>query len=133
MRSQAVYTDGAEVIYDCARDSDDDALLTVVRTGQQHLAEVIRAYLKPVTYGEDGWVQRMRLPTYAGANVVVDPHQAFGQPVVIDGGARMEDVFGSPVVVQPAQSPAASRPSRRQWAHNPFSASADLKPLSSAP
>jgi uncharacterized protein (DUF433 family) len=92
LASHRVYTDGAEVIYDYARDSDDEALLTVVRTGQQHLADVIRAYLQPVTYGDDGWIERMRLPAYAEANVVVDPRRAFGQPVVIDGGARVEDL-----------------------------------------
>jgi uncharacterized protein (DUF433 family) len=92
LASRRVYTDGAEVIYDYANHSDDEALLTVVRTGQEHLADVIRAYLQPITYGDDGWVERMRLPAYAAANVVVDPHRAFGQPVVTDGGARVEDL-----------------------------------------
>ena len=44
--SERVYTDGAELIFDYASTSDDEALLTVVRTGQEHLAEVIRGYLK---------------------------------------------------------------------------------------
>ncbi len=92
LASRRVYTDGAEVIYDYASHSEDEALLTVVRTGQEHLADVIRAYLQPITYGDDGWVERMRLPAYAAANVVVDPRRAFGQPVVIDGGARVEDL-----------------------------------------
>lgn len=78
LASRRVYTDGAEAIYDYARDSDDEALLTFVRTGQQHLAEVIRAYLQPITYGDDGWVERMRLPAYAAANVVVDPIRPSG-------------------------------------------------------
>jgi uncharacterized protein (DUF433 family) len=92
LASRRVYTDGAEVIYDYARDSDDEALPTVMRTGQQHLADVIRAHLQPITYGGDGWVERMGLPAYTAANVVVDPHQAFGQPVVVEGGARVEDL-----------------------------------------
>ena len=55
LASKRVYTDGAEVIFDYAKDTDDAALLTVVRTGQQHFEEVIRSYLKRITYGDDGW------------------------------------------------------------------------------
>jgi uncharacterized protein (DUF433 family) len=93
LASQRVYTDGAELIFDYAAQSDDDeALLTVVRTGQQHFAEIIRDYLKRITYGADGWAERLRLPAYAHAEVTVDPGQAFGQPLVVHGGARIEDL-----------------------------------------
>jgi uncharacterized protein (DUF433 family) len=92
LTSQRVYTDGAELIFDYAAQSDDEALLTVVRTGQQHFAEVIRDYLKRITYGDDGWAERLRLPAYAKAEVTVDPRQAFGQPLVVHGGARVEDL-----------------------------------------
>lgn len=92
LASQRVYTDGAEVIFDYAAHSDDAALLTVVRTGQQHLAEVIRDYLKRITYGDDGWAERLQLPAYARAEVTIDPRQAFGQPLVVHGGARVEDL-----------------------------------------
>jgi uncharacterized protein (DUF433 family) len=92
LTSQLVYTDGAELIFDYAAQSDDEALLTVVRTGQQHFAEVIRRYLKRITYGDDGWAERLRLPAYAKAEVTVDPRQAFGQPLVVHGGARVEDL-----------------------------------------
>lgn len=92
LASRRVYTDGAEVIFDYARASDDQALLTVVRTGQQHFEEIIRGYLQRITYGDDGWAQQLRLPAYATAEVVVDPRQAFGQPLVVHGGARVEDL-----------------------------------------
>lgn len=92
LASKRVYTDGAEVIFDYARDADDDTLLTVVRTGQQHFQEVIRRYLKRITYGDDGWAEQLRLPAYATAEVLVDPRQAFGQPLVVHGGARVEDL-----------------------------------------
>lgn len=92
LASRRVYTDGAEVIFDYAKQADDPALLTVVRTGQQHFEEIIRAYLKRITYGEDGWAQQLRLPAYATAEVLVDPRQAFGQPLVVHGGARVEDL-----------------------------------------
>ena len=92
LASQQVYTDGAELIFDYATQSDDEAMLTVVRTGQQHFAEIIRDYLKRITYGDDGWAERLRLPAYTKAEVTVDPRQAFGQPLVVHGGARVEDV-----------------------------------------
>jgi uncharacterized protein (DUF433 family) len=90
--SQRVYIDGAELIFDYASSSDDDELLTVVRTGQEHLAEVIRNYLQRITYGDDGWAARLRLPACRNAEVTVDPTQAFGQPLVGHGSARVEDL-----------------------------------------
>ncbi len=92
LASQRVYTDGAELIFDYAAQSEDEALLTVVRTGQQHFEAIIRSYLKRITYGADGWASRLQLPAYAHAQVTVDPRQAFGQPLVVHGGARVEDL-----------------------------------------
>ncbi|MGH2865869.1 MAG: DUF433 domain-containing protein [Solirubrobacteraceae bacterium] len=34
----------------------------------------------------------MQLPTYEHARVVVDPNVAFGLPLVVAGGARVEDL-----------------------------------------
>jgi uncharacterized protein (DUF433 family) len=92
LASERVYTDGAELIFEYASSSDDEALLTVVRTGQEHLAEVIRGYLKRIGYGGDGWAERIQLPAYTAADVIVDPERAFGQPLVVHGGARVEDL-----------------------------------------
>ena len=92
LASRRVYTDGAELIFDYAQDSDDEALLTVVRTGQAHLAKVIRGYLKRITYGGDGWAETLSLPAYSDADVIVDPARAFGQPIVVHGAARVKDL-----------------------------------------
>lgn len=92
LASQRVYTDAAELIFDYAESSGGEEMLTVVRTGQQHFAEVIREYLKRIAYGDDGWAKRLRLPAYERAEVTVDPGQAFGQPLVVHGGARVEDL-----------------------------------------
>lgn len=92
LASKRVYTDGAEVIFDYAETSDDELMLAVVRTGQRQLTEIIRRYLKRITYGGDGWAARLSLPAYHAAQVVVDPRQAFGQPLVVHGGARVEDL-----------------------------------------
>ncbi len=90
--SERVYTDGAELIFDYAAGSNDPSLMTVVRTGQQHFSDVIRDYLSRITYGTDGWAEQLRLPGYENAEVIVDPRQAFGQPFVVHGGARVEDL-----------------------------------------
>lgn len=94
LASKRLYTDGAEVLYDFADGVQDDELrgLTVVRTGQRQFAEVVRDYLRRITYGGDGWASRLRLPTYERAEVVVDPRRAFGLPLVVHGGARVEDL-----------------------------------------
>ncbi len=46
-----------------------------------------------MTYGSDGWASRVRLPVYERAEVVGDPTIAFGHPLVVDGGARVEDLI----------------------------------------
>jgi uncharacterized protein (DUF433 family) len=94
LASERLYTDGAEVLYDYASDRDEHELLelVVVRTGQHQFSEIVRDYLKRVTYGSDGWASRLHLPSYQHAEVVVDPQIAFGLPLVIHGGARVEDL-----------------------------------------
>ena len=52
----------------------------------------MRDYLERITYGDDGWATGVRLPTYERAEVVVDPRRAFGLPLVLHGGARVEDL-----------------------------------------
>jgi uncharacterized protein (DUF433 family) len=94
LASQQLYTDGAEVLYDYASGREDDDLLelVVVRTGQHQFSEVVRDYLRRITYGDDGWASRVRLPAYNRAEVVVDSRVAFGLPLVVHGGARVEDL-----------------------------------------
>jgi uncharacterized protein (DUF433 family) len=94
LASKRLYTDGAEVLYDYASERDEDDLLelVVVRTGQHQFSELVRDYLQRITYGGDGWATRVRLPSYQRAEVVVDPTIAFGLPLVVHGGARVEDL-----------------------------------------
>lgn len=94
LASRRLYTDGAEVLYDYATSEDDEELrgLTVVRTNQRQFAEVVRDYLKRITYGDDGWASRVRLPAYRHAEVIVDPRRAFGMPLVVHGSARAKDL-----------------------------------------
>jgi len=94
LASQRLYTDGAEVLYDYAHSHEDEGLLelTVVRTGQKQFSELVREYLKRIDYADDGWATQLRLPAYQQAEVIVNPKRAFGLPVVVHGGARVEDL-----------------------------------------
>jgi uncharacterized protein (DUF433 family) len=94
LASTHLYTDGAEVLFDYASERSDDELLelVVVRTGQRQFSELVRDYLRRISYGTDGWASQVRLPTYGHADVVVDPDVAFGLPIVTHGGARVEDL-----------------------------------------
>lgn len=94
LASRNLYTDGAEVLFDYAEERSDDNVreLVVVRTGQKQFSELVRDFLQRITYGDDGWATQVKLPTYGRADVVVDPHIAFGLPIVTRGGARVEDL-----------------------------------------
>ncbi len=43
---------------------------------------MIEDYLKFVRWGNDNYAMRLRLKTYQGADVIIDPRFAFGQPVL---------------------------------------------------
>jgi uncharacterized protein (DUF433 family) len=101
LASRALYTDGAEVIYDYAERADDTPearsarQLVVVRKGQHVFSEVIDEYLHRVEFATDGYAQLIHLPQYREAQVVADPRRGFGQPSFVHGGARVEDVLGA--------------------------------------
>lgn len=94
LASKRLYTDGAEVLFDYAnRRGEREVMdLVVVRTQQRQFSGVVKDYLKRIHYGGDGWADSVRLPTYGNAQVVVDPKVAFGLPLVVHGGARVEDL-----------------------------------------
>jgi uncharacterized protein (DUF433 family)/transposase-like protein len=66
--------------------------LADLRSNREHGWDVVRAGLQRITYGSDGWASRLRLVAYEPAEVVVDPGRAFGCPLVVNGGARVEDL-----------------------------------------
>ena len=93
LASNRLYTDGSSILYDYASQHGDEEILTVVLTGQRVFADVIRDYLQRITYAPDSWAERVVLPITQRHVLEVDPRRAFGQPVFIRGGARMEDVL----------------------------------------
>jgi uncharacterized protein (DUF433 family) len=97
LASRRLYADGAEVLYDFGKDSDDgeDVMrLVVVRNGQHVFTEVVQQYLRRIEFAEDGYANVIHLPSYERAEVVVNPQRGFGQPTFARGGARVEDVLG---------------------------------------
>lgn len=95
LAAKHLYTDGAEVLFNYAIDRGESELLelTVVRTGQEQFSELVRNYLKRIQYATDGWASMLELPAYRDATVVVDPKRAFGLPLLVNGGARVEDLL----------------------------------------
>ena len=99
LASRKLYTDGAELMFDFAEQHQGSAVgasameLVVVRNGQRVFADVINEYLQRIQYAEDGYPELIRVPAYADAQVVVDPHRAFGSPIFERGGARVDDVL----------------------------------------
>jgi len=99
LASKALYTDGAEVLYDYAEqhgdtpEAVDTRELVVVRNNQRVFAPVVQDYLERIEYGPDGYARLIRLPDYRSAKVVADPERSFGQPIFAHGAARVADVL----------------------------------------
>jgi uncharacterized protein (DUF433 family) len=82
-----VFTDGAELLLRVLDDED----LEVARTNQRQFTDTVRTQLQVITYADDGFAERLRLPQYK-ALVTVDPLIASGQPLVESGGVRVKDL-----------------------------------------
>lgn len=93
LASRRLFTDGASILYAYAENEDEEELLTHVVTQQRVFADVVNDYLLRIAYGSDDWPVRLVSPVTAREVVVVDPHRAFGQPIFIRGGVRVEDVL----------------------------------------
>jgi uncharacterized protein (DUF433 family)/transposase-like protein len=94
LATKGVYTDGAEVLYDYARETGDPSMsgLVVVRNQQRVFSEILARYLKRISYGDDLWASRLWLPGFEAAKVIADPRRAFGRPIIESGRVRVEDV-----------------------------------------
>jgi len=96
LASRRLSTDGAVILYDFTTGSpvDDDtrqelAGLTRVVDGQRVFAEVVRDYLRRITYGDDGWALELALPYGERDLLRVRADRAGGQPTFVRGGAPL--------------------------------------------
>ncbi len=94
LASGHLYSDGVELLYEYAEREGEEVIrsLTEVRSGQRVLRPVLEQYLKLITWDAEAWPRTLQLPGFARAEVIADPHRAFGRPVFRHGGARVEDV-----------------------------------------
>lgn len=99
LASERLYTDGAVILYDFAHRAplDEEAAgelagLTRVVDGQRVFSEVVRDYLRRITYADDGLAAELVLPFGARDLLRIRPEQAGGRPVFVRGRARLEDV-----------------------------------------
>ncbi len=93
LASRRLYTDGAGILYNYARESDDEELLVTVLTGQRAFADIIRQYLRRVEFDSDTWALRLHLPITDRPLLVVDPSRGFGQPLFVKSGAPVHAVL----------------------------------------
>ncbi len=96
LASRKLYTDGARILYDYAGRRNDDEIRQLIEivSGQGVFSKIIADYLVRITYAIDGWAERLTLPITTRPIVEVDPTRAFGQPIFLNGAARVEDVLG---------------------------------------
>jgi len=92
LASRRLYTDGAAILYDFAQRQEEGKVLTAVVTGQRVFTPIVAAYLQRINYARDEWADRLILPITERRLIEVDPRRAFGRPLFVKGGARMEDV-----------------------------------------
>jgi uncharacterized protein (DUF433 family) len=93
LATRRVATDGVSLLIDMAG-SFENPSWERVRDGQQVINEVIQRYIKFVRW-DTGHIHatRLKLKTYRGADVIIDPRFAFGQPVLEREKVRVEDIL----------------------------------------
>lgn len=125
LASKRITTDGVDVIMDVSRQSNVREWVRA-RDDQGTFREVIERYLLNIEWDTDGIAKRLKLPSYDGAHVIVDPRFGLGQPVLAKqkvrvkdlldawwGGDRLEDIareYRVPLAEAEAAIRAASRP-----------------------
>jgi len=94
LASQKLYTDGAEILYDYARDVGDGqlGLLTVVRSGQRVFHDIVDAYLQRIHFDHDPWATEVVVPVTDRELLRIRPDVASGDALFMHGGAPLSAV-----------------------------------------
>jgi uncharacterized protein (DUF433 family) len=94
LANKALYTDGAQILWDYAKARGDTEIRQLVDpgSGQKVFVEVVRRYLQLITYDSDLWAERIELPAYQPTRVVVDMRRGFGRPILEDSRVRVDEI-----------------------------------------
>lgn len=93
LATRRVGTDGVNLLIDMAGSIENPAW-EQARDGQRVIGQVIEQYLKFVRWDSPHvHATRLKLKTYQGADVIIDPRFAFGQPVLERGKVRIGDIL----------------------------------------
>lgn len=93
LATRRLATDGVSLLVDMAA-AHEEPMWTRAIDGQAVIPTVIDRYLKFVTWSKkDRYPTRLKLRTYEGADVVIDPRFAFGQPVLERQKIRVQDLL----------------------------------------
>ncbi len=91
LAAKRLYIDKAEILVKYAVEEDED--LTVARNKQLQMSKAVTNDLQLVTYGSDDLAATIQLPIFRRAKVIVDPTEAFGQPIIERTGTRVKDIL----------------------------------------
>ncbi len=97
--SRRLYSHGAQILFDYAKGPEDEKELAEIVTKNRVFTDVVRDHLKLISYGDgdDLWPTKIVLPftddSLTDPVVEVDYKRAFGQPLFVRGGARVDDVL----------------------------------------
>jgi uncharacterized protein (DUF433 family) len=93
LASSRLATDGVSLLVDMS-DTFERPRWERARDGQRVIDEIIGDYLQFVTWPRgDEYPSRLKLPTYKGADVIIDPRFGFGQPVLERSKIKIEDIL----------------------------------------
>lgn len=95
--SRRLYSHGAAILFDYAEGPEDEKDLAEIVTKNRVFTDIVRDHLKLISYADDEWPTRIVLPFTEDSSerpvVEVDYTRAFGQPLFVRGGARVQDVL----------------------------------------
>lgn len=94
LATHRLYVDKAELLVapEGGTSLEDPADLEVARSRQVQMTRVVKQQLEHISYGDDGVAASLTLPVYETAKVIVDPHEAFGAPIISRTGTRIRDI-----------------------------------------
>ena len=92
LATKRLWMDKVELLL-AEHDPDVREDLLVARNRQLAMREAVEHELQLITYGRDDVAETIQLPIFKKTKVIVDPTEAFGQPIVERTGTRVRDVL----------------------------------------